>query len=131
MELAYRHLTSVNINNQNCLSKELHDQRCSIVCDINLINTTGNCNDYCPAKKCQVTSFLPFVHINSARESDDTLYNKCSGVVMHRSYRSLNNPPGNPLAFDQLSCPRGWEFDTRMCPGGRTFDCKGGGGSGI
>ena len=56
MEWACRHLTSVNI-----ISKLF------ITC--NLINNRGNCNDYCfPAKKCQVTSFLPFVHINSAHE---------------------------------------------------------------
>ena len=42
-----------------------------------------------------------------------------SHISANASIKSkLEHLPGNPRAFDQLSCPRGREFDTRMCPGG-------------
>ena len=60
---------------------------------------------------------------------------------MHQSNRSLNIPPGNPLAFDQLSCPWGRNLTPGCGSGvghlnvregeGRAFERKGGGGSGI
>ena len=53
-------------------------------------------------------------------------------MVGNASIKSkLKHPPVNPGHLTSSHARDGREFDTRMCPGSRVFECKGGGRSGI